>query len=127
MKYRFIFTAWFDRNLKSLRKHNPRLRSDFESFLKSFDAEAHRMIPRTGGARKARMSAKSRGKRGGYRVVYYLVLENTVWFLTIYDKVQKENLSPEEEKLIQGLIQKIQIAEERGLSFERTEQSPQQD
>ncbi|MCC6301118.1 MAG: type II toxin-antitoxin system RelE/ParE family toxin [Anaerolineales bacterium] len=108
MKYRFIFTVWFDRNLKSLRKHNPSLRGDFESFLQTFDAEAHPVIPRTGGARKARMSAKGRGKRGGYRVVYYFVLENTVWLLTIYDKVQKENLSPEEEKIIQGLIEKIQ-------------------
>lgn len=108
MKYRFIFTTWFDRNLKSLRKHNPSLRSDFESFLQAFDAEAHPIIPRTGGARKARMSAKWRGKRGGYRVVYYFVLEDTVWLLTIYDKVQKENLSPDEEKIIQGLIEKIQ-------------------
>jgi len=41
MTYRFIFTAWFDRNLKSLRKHNPSLRGDFESFLQTFDAEAH--------------------------------------------------------------------------------------
>lgn len=108
MKYRFIFTTWFDRNLKSLRKHNPSLRSDFESFLQAFDAEAHPIIPRTGGARKARMSAKGRGKRGGYRVVYYFVLEDTVWLLTIYDKVLKENLSPDEEKIIQGLIEKIQ-------------------
>ena len=107
MKYRFIFTNWFDRNLKSLRKHNPSLRGDFDSFLQFFGAEAHRIIPRTGGARKARMSAKGRGKRGGYRVVYYFVLENTVWLLTIYDKVQKENLSPEEEKIIQALIEKI--------------------
>lgn len=108
MTYRFIFTAWFDRNLKSLRKHNPSLRGDFESFLQTFNAEAHPVIPRTGGARKARMPAKGRGKSGGYRVVYYFVLENTVWFITIYDKVQKENLSPDEEKIIRGLIQKIQ-------------------
>ena len=110
MAYRFVFTAWFDHNLKSLRKHNPDLRGDFESFLQTFDAEAHPVIPRTGGARKARMSAKGRGKSGGYRVVYYFVLENTVWLITIYDKVQKENLSPEEEKIIQGLIQKIKRA-----------------
>jgi len=108
MAYRFIFTAWFDRNLKSLRKHNPSLRGDFESFLQTFDAEAHPVIPHTGGARKARMSAKGRGKSGGYRVVYYFVLENTVWLITIYDKVQKENLTSEEEKIIQELIEKIQ-------------------
>ncbi len=110
MKYRFVFTAWFERNLKSLRKHNPNLRGDFESFLESFDAEAHPIIPGTGGARKARMAAKGGGKRGGYRVIYYLVLENTVWLLTIYDKVQKENLSPEEEKTIQQLIRKIRVS-----------------
>ena len=110
MAYRFVFTAWFDRNLKSLRKHNPSLRGDFESFLQTFDAEAHPIIPRTGGARKARMYAKGHGKRGGYRVVYYFVLENTVWLITIYDKVQKENLTSEEEKIIQELIEKIQRA-----------------
>ena len=69
MAYRFLFAAWFDRNLKSLNKHNPGLRGDFESFLRTFDAEAHPIIPGTGGARKARMSAKGKGKRGGYRLV----------------------------------------------------------
>ncbi|MBI5841534.1 MAG: type II toxin-antitoxin system RelE/ParE family toxin [Chloroflexi bacterium] len=85
----------------------PNLRGDFESFLQAFDAEANPIIPHTGGARKARMQAKGRGKRGGYRVVYYLVQGNTVWLITMYDKVQKENLSPEGEKVIQQLIRKI--------------------
>lgn len=30
MAYRFVFTAWFNRYLKSLRKHNPSLRGDFD-------------------------------------------------------------------------------------------------
>jgi len=108
MRYRFIFTAWFDRDLKSLRKHNPDLRSDFESFLQTFDAEAHPVIPNTGGARKAKMKAKGRGKRGGYRVVYYVIKGNTVWLITIYDKVRKENLSLAEEHRISQLIAAIQ-------------------
>jgi mRNA-degrading endonuclease RelE of RelBE toxin-antitoxin system len=107
MSYRFIFTASFDRDLKSLRKHNPSLRGDFESFIKTFDAKAHPIIPGANGARKARMPAKGRGKRGGYRMIYYLVKGNTVWLLTIYDKVQKEDLSPTEEKIISQTIQKI--------------------
>lgn len=37
MHYRFVFTAQFDRDLKALRKHNPGLREDFESFTKTFD------------------------------------------------------------------------------------------
>lgn len=90
-----------------LRKHNPNLREDFESFIKDFDAEAHPVIPGTGGARKARVPAKGRGKSGGYRMIYYLVQGNTVWLLTMYDKVQKENLSPTEGKIISHVIQKI--------------------
>jgi len=107
MAYRFIFTAWFDRNLKSLRKHNPNLRTDFESFLNMFDAEAHPVVPGTGGARKARISAKGKGKRGGYRLVYYLFKGDKVWLITIYDKVQKENLSPAEERVVSRLIEQI--------------------
>ncbi len=107
MRHRFVFTAWFDRDLKSLRKHNPELRSDFESFLQTLDAEAHPLIPNTGGARKTRMKAKGRGKRGGYRVVYYLVEGDTVWLITIYNKVQKENLSSVEEQRIRQLIEAI--------------------
>ena len=70
MNYQFVFTDWFNRNLKALGKHNPALRREFEAFLTSFDADAHPVIPNTNGARKARMSAKGRGKRGGYRVIY---------------------------------------------------------
>lgn len=107
MKYRLIFTAQFDRDLKLLRKHNPNLRKDFEAFIKTFDAEAYPIIPGTNGARKARMPAKGRGKRGGYRVIYYLVTGNTAWLITIYDKVQKEDLSPAEERIIGQVVQKI--------------------
>lgn len=107
IRYRFIFTDWFNRNLKLLRKRNPNLRTDFESFLDTFEAEAHPIIPSTGGARKARMKAKGKGKRGGYRVIYYLVVEETVWLITIYDKVQKEDLSPAEKTRVLKLVQLI--------------------
>lgn len=57
MKYRFIFTAQFDRDLKSLWKHNPGLRGDFEAFIETFDSKSHPIIPGTSGARKARVPA----------------------------------------------------------------------
>jgi mRNA-degrading endonuclease RelE of RelBE toxin-antitoxin system len=67
MAYRFVFTAWFDRNIKSLRKHNPNLRSDFESFLQTFDAEAHPTIPGTGGAESSnvRQGTRQAGRLSG--------------------------------------------------------------
>jgi hypothetical protein len=57
MHHRFVFTAWFDRDLKALRRHNPALRDDLEMFLDTFDPLAYPVIPHTGGARKARMKA----------------------------------------------------------------------
>ena len=108
MQYRFIFTNWFDRNLKSLAKHNSALRGDIETFLRTFEAEDHPVISGTGGARKARMKAKGQGKRGGYRVVYYfLANENNVWLITVYDKVRQEDLSPAEQKRIRELVRVI--------------------
>ena len=111
MRYQFVFTDWFDRNLRTLRKHNPSLREDLTAFFEAFQAESHPVIPGTGGARKARMAAKYRGKRGGYRVVYYFVVnENEVWLLTIYDKVKRENLTAAEATRIAKLIDDIQAA-----------------
>jgi len=110
MHYRYVFTDWFNRNLRHLGRHNPRLRQDLEAFLQSLDAEAHPILSGTGGARKARMKVHGRGKSGGYRVVYYLYTENTVWLLTIYDKVSKEDLTAAEEKRILKLIQSIKSA-----------------
>jgi mRNA-degrading endonuclease RelE of RelBE toxin-antitoxin system len=107
MRYRFVFTDWFNRNLRYLGRRNTQLRQDLENFLLSLDAESHPVIARTGGARKARMKVHGRGKSGGYRVIYYLFTENTVWLLTIYDKVQKEDLTAAEEKRIFELIQAI--------------------
>jgi mRNA-degrading endonuclease RelE of RelBE toxin-antitoxin system len=107
VRYRFVFTDWFNRNLKQLAKRNPNLRTDLETFLGDFDAERHPIIPHTGGARKARMKATGRGKRGSYRVIYYFVTNKAVWFITIYDKVRKEDLSPTEQARIQALIQAV--------------------
>jgi mRNA-degrading endonuclease RelE of RelBE toxin-antitoxin system len=111
MSYHFIFTEWFDRNLKFLHKHNLTLPADFEAFLRDFEAEAHPVIPGTGGARKARMKAKTRGKRGGYRVIYYFVTsDQEVWLITIYDKVQQENLSAADTARVLKIIETIQTA-----------------
>lgn len=105
--YQLVFTDWFDRNLKAIGKHNPALRQEIEAFLLSFDAEAHPIIPGTAGARKARMRAKGRGKRGGYRVIYYLALADTFWLMTIYDKVEKEDLTADATKQIAELVEAI--------------------
>lgn len=51
------------------------------------------VIPGTGGVRKLRWRSSGRGKRGGYRVVYYVRrAEGVIWMLTIYAKNVIENI-----------------------------------
>lgn len=45
------------------------------------------VIPGSGGVRKIRWAAHGRGKRGGYRVIYYVRRRHgVIWLLTIYPK-----------------------------------------
>ena len=49
--------------------------------------EAGDIVPGSGGVRKLRWAARGRGKRGGYRVIYYLKpAQGVIWMLTIYPK-----------------------------------------
>jgi hypothetical protein len=51
------------------------------------------VIPGTGGVRKLRWKAPGRGKRGGYRIIYFAKLaEGHIWMLTMYAKNVAENI-----------------------------------
>ena len=56
--------------------------------------ESGAVIPGSGGVRKLRWRAPGRGKRGGYRVIYFVKSSSRVfWMLTIYPKNVTENIS----------------------------------
>jgi hypothetical protein len=56
--------------------------------------EAGDVVPGTGGVRKLRWRAPGRGKRGGYRVIYYAKMQQgIIWMLTLYRKNVRESLS----------------------------------
>ena len=57
------------------------------------DPEAGDVVPGSGGVRKLRWRAAGRGKRGGYRVIYFAkVVQGVIWMLTMYPKNVAENI-----------------------------------
>lgn len=57
------------------------------------DPEAGNVVPGSGGVRKLRWRAAGRGKRGGYRVIYFAkVVQGVIWMLTMYPKNVAENI-----------------------------------
>jgi len=65
------------------------------------------VIPGTGGFRKLRWADVRRGKgrRGGLRVIYYWFDgQNQVWLMTLYDKHEAADLTPEQRKTLKATI-----------------------
>jgi len=66
---------------------------ELQAFLIS-NPQAGDIIPGSGGLRKVRWRARGRGKRGGYRIIYYAKLaQGIMWMLTIYPKNVTENIA----------------------------------
>ena len=55
--------------------------------------ESRDVIPGSGGVRKLRWRAPGRGKRGGYRVIYFpRTAQRVIWMLTMYPKNVTESI-----------------------------------
>lgn len=96
--YSFIETSGFTKRLLKLLSDDEY--SQFQITL-SRNPYAGDLIPGGDGLRKTRWYAKGHGKRGGVRIIYYLVTaEGVILLLDIYAKNEKENISKDELKAL---------------------------
>lgn len=70
--------------------------------------DAGALIRASGGVRKVRWRSSGKGKSGGVRVIYYWAgADDQIFFLTLYGKVEKEDLSATDLKRIVKLLAEI--------------------
>ena len=70
--------------------------------------EIHPIVAGTGGVRKARWGRQGKGKRGGARVIYfYRSAADVVYFLDIYGKAAKEDLTPADKQQLKELVNRL--------------------
>ena len=66
--------------------------------------ESGALIPRSRGLRKIRWRVHGRGKRGGIRVIYYLVTRDQIYMLFAYAKNQQEDLTQQQLQRLRNLV-----------------------
>ena len=104
--FTFVHTPEFDESLEDIP------RSDDELAALQADLVANPgagdVIKGSGGARKVRVAAKGRGKRGGARVIYFFISKSmTVYLLLAYSKSEKDDLTPAEVKILRSLVSQL--------------------
>jgi hypothetical protein len=93
---RLILTSMYSRRAAKLLEAEEQ--DEMEQHIAA-DPERHPVIPGTGGVRKARWARPGKGKSGGVRVIYYFAVPpDAVYFLDLYAKNEKEDLSDADKK-----------------------------
>ena len=103
-------SAPFQKELDRLARKYPKVIDVAASLIETLkgDERPGDKIPHIGyDVYKVRLKNPSarRGKSGGFRVVYYVQLVNSVILLTIYSKTEQTDISPDE---IQHILQETQ-------------------
>lgn len=99
MSYKVKTIDVFERQAKRLLKKHKSLRSDLLRLVSELKENPDQGTPIGKSCFKIRLaiSSKGKGKSGGARVITnFVVVESTVYLLSIYDKSVKENLTDKE-------------------------------
>ncbi|MGH8541467.1 MAG: type II toxin-antitoxin system RelE/ParE family toxin [Stenotrophobium sp.] len=101
MTHSVATTPTFERDLKRLGRRYRRIRLDLEPLIEQLSAGAtpgDRLTGVQSVVYKVRIPNRdaSRGKSGGYRVIYYLPSGAVITLLTIYSKTDQADISADE-------------------------------
>lgn len=103
MNRTFIEVPQFTRKWKELGLSDESLRELQNILLKN--PKAGDTIQGTGGLRKIRIPLENTGKRGGGRVLYVdIELKETIYFVNVYTKNEKDDLTEDEKKAFKAVI-----------------------
>jgi len=100
-------TSVFTKNFKKLFKKDRNLLVQYEELLKNLELNQNLGTHIGNGTYKIRVQNKSnnKGKSGGYRVITYTKIEDTILLVHIYSKSDTENV---EENMINEIINNFQ-------------------
>ena len=104
--FTFVQTPEFDESLEDIPMSDDELAALQADLVAN--PGAGDVIKGSGGARKVRVAAKGRGKRGGARVIYFFISKSmTVYLLLAYSKSEKDDLTPAEVKILRSLVSQL--------------------
>lgn len=99
------FTPEFKRNLRHLAKKYRRVKSDLQPILDQLE-DGNRPGDQVPQVRykvfkvRAKNSDASKGKSGGYRLIYQVASESEVVLITVYSKTEQADIAAEEIRQI---------------------------
>ncbi|MFZ4797622.1 MAG: type II toxin-antitoxin system RelE/ParE family toxin [Bacteroidia bacterium] len=99
MSYNIIAVPTFKKELKKLAKKYHSIKSDLATLFETLEINPEQGISLGNNCYKIRLSitSKNKGKSGGARLITnFVITDNIVYLLSIYDKSDKENLTDKE-------------------------------
>lgn len=110
MKRTIIQSSIFSKVLDKLIAERKLSETDYEEFEQSLinNPKQGDVIPGMSGLRKARLKSVTKGKSGGFRIDYLDISEAGILHLVVlYPKNVKEDLSPQEKKIVVNMVRQI--------------------
>ena len=107
MSYNVLSIVVFEKQAKRLLKKYPTLKSELFELIKSLKENPLQgtLIGKSCFKIRLAIASKGKGKSGGARIITnFIISEDTIYLLSIYDKSEKDNLTDKEIESLLNFI-----------------------